>query len=53
MFTEEELKLIRSDIVSLGYVRELSEAEDKLLDKLNKLICEVHFNGNRRWKEVL
>ena len=44
MFTEEELRIIKVDIASLGYVRELSEAEDKLLDKINKLIVRKHFN---------
>jgi hypothetical protein len=47
MFTVAELRLIRANMTSLGYVRELSVEEDKLLEKINKLIVRVHFNKRR------
>ena len=47
MFTEAELRLIRKNMVSLEYVRELSSDEDKLIEKLKKLINELHFNTRR------
>lgn len=47
MFDENELRIIRRGLIDISYVRELSHAEVELVDKLNKMITEVHFNKKR------
>jgi hypothetical protein len=47
MFTEDELRSIRSVYKAIQYVRNLTLDEELLLLKITKLISEMHFKKNR------
>lgn len=43
MFTEDELRIIRKHLVDMGYIRFPTTEEEKLIEKVTRLISEVHF----------
>ena len=47
MFTEDELRNIRSLYKAIQHVRHLSTKEELILLKITKLISEIHFRKNR------
>lgn len=47
MFTEDELRNIRSLYKAIQYVRHLTHGEELILLKITKLISEIHFKKGR------
>lgn len=48
MFTEDELRNIRSLYKAIQYVRHLTHGEELILLKITKLISEIHFRKDRQ-----
>jgi hypothetical protein len=47
MFTEDELRIIRKHLVDMGYIRYPTTEEEELIEKVTRLIAEVHFKKER------
>ena len=47
VFTEDELRIIRRHLVDMGYLRFPTTEETFLIEKVTKLISELHFIKER------
>jgi hypothetical protein len=47
MFTEDELRIIRKHLVDMGYLRFPTTEETFLIEKVTKLINDLHFIKER------